>query len=180
MVDFGRIASVARLIIGNSGGSPLRYAARTSNPLVAVTPDTGTVPPLSNVDLAVAFDRRDAPLGRFSAAITFSTNAGDSTVAVVTDVADPGPSISNPSLQGCTVTATITGPVTVVRAWVNWGRQPVEMIPRRNDPAVWSAQIPAPSAVLHWSTSAEDANHVTRSSQDQGPVIVVACPPSPR
>jgi hypothetical protein len=173
MVDFGATDTTRALTIGNSGNSPIQFAATGSN-LLTVTPAAGTIPPSGTATLTVVFDRANARPG-FSGSITIATDAGQATVLVSATVVDPGPSIRDEALNGCVVTATITGKFPVRRATVTWAGKAISMT-KEADGTTWTATVIPSDRSVRWSISAEDDYGVKTSTAEHGPVRVQTCP----
>jgi hypothetical protein len=186
MVDFGRTETTRAFTIGNSGNSPIQFAA-TGSSYLAVTPAGGSIPPAGATTLTVVFDRAHAPTGRFSGTVTLTTDAGGTTIPATAEVA--GVSITGAALstQVCggrdvkaTFTATINGPVQIQAAaltWIDNGGGKTHTQPMSSsDGTNWSVTFPIPKGIdVTWSITAVDSagrKASTPPAQDR----IVDCP----
>jgi hypothetical protein len=74
--------SLQELMLSNAGGGQISWQATSTQPWLLVSPSSGTFASGQRMQVAVACDRSNLPIGAYKASIIFTSNAGQATLPV--------------------------------------------------------------------------------------------------
>lgn len=177
-LDLGAEASGAGLAVGNDGGLPLTWSATPTAGWLSVEPAGGTIAAGQRADLAVSVDRSALPEGDASAALEFTSDAGDATVQVLLTQERPpviGPLTFSPATIGCAETSlagvTISDEAGVASATASWDGGSTRLTLRAGS---WYGRVGPAGADLTVTVEAVDARG-NRATGDPAVVQVQPC-----